>query len=340
MPTKTKSRQRKLRRADLNKVSPITNSLRKRWQYCKKAFGYMVEEGWRSRKSNAPMLRGSAVHLYIQKIFEGKKHATALKHALKYIDDHIKENEAFYTPDEREKIDLARSLVIGICRGFQHQFQGETFKVVAFEETLKYPIRDLTGDFSVYAGTLDCVLETKEGYWVRDYKTKGFVHHMLSEWLNLDTQMLGYNWLLRNAIKEGWFRPGGKKANKPVIGVIYNIAKITRVRHKQTQTLEEFHDELQEVYVERHDEYFESIPVKQSVKAIADFEEELYQEVREIHETATRKKNTNMCIRPGFTCEYLPLCIEGWTRVNKQLYVRDETPYWDPKVSLEQELDI
>ncbi len=340
MPTRTKPARSKLRRADLDKVSPITNSLRKRWQYCKQAFGYMVEDGWRSRKSSAPMLRGSAVHIYNELIFKGKTHKTALKHALAYIDEHIAENEAFYTTDERQAIDLARSLVIGICRGFQHQFQTEGLKLIAVEETLKYPIRDLTGDFSVYAGTLDCVLETKEGFWIRDYKTKGFVHHMLPEWLNIDTQMLGYNWLLRNSIKEGWFKPRGKRVTKPVIGVIYNIAKITRIRHKQTQSLEEFHDELQNVYVEQADKYFQSIPVKQSIKALADFEEELYQEVREIHETATRKKNTNMCIRPGFTCEYLPLCIEGWTRVNKQLYVRDETPYWDPKVSLEQELDI
>jgi len=285
------------------------------------------------------MLRGSAFHLFHESLSKGASLKKALKVAVAYIDRYLKENEEYHHPDEVADIHKVKSLVIGMCKGSYEVYKKRKAKVVGSEMHFRARVRDLEGDFSVYAGTLDQIVETPDYYYVGDFKTKGYTHAATSEWLRHDSQTLGYAWLLRSCLESGLFLQGKRyKKGKPVFGVQMNIIGITKIRHKQTQTYEEYLQELEDIYIEQQEKYFTSFFVPIEDKKLDAWEDDLYNEIKEIQARKKWKKNTNMCIQSYMCCEYLALCLDGMNRVNRNLYDQRPPSYWDPQISAEGDL--
>ena len=137
-------------------------------------------------------------------------------------------------------------------------------------------------------------------------------------------------------------KDGTKKAKqKPVLGVLYNIIGVTSIKHKKKQTLEEYHDELESIYLEQSEKYFVQIPTRHELEDIEEWEEDLVDDINTIQARIKSErfpKSTSQCLQMGYSCDYLKLCLDGWTRVNTALFNIHAPNYWDPKSSLEAEL--
>lgn len=318
---------------DLCQVQPLTSSIRSRWGSCKRAFHLMCEQNIQPRLTTTPIMRGSLVHIFLATWHTTKKPDVAWKAAECYYREHLRQCEQFYHGDELERMEKAFHLVKGMCRALPAYCKRHASKVIGIEHTMRARIRDLEGDFSVYAGTSDAILASSKGYWILDYKTRSRVHNSTSEWLSIDNQTIGYAWLLREEIKRGVF------PKKPIKGVKWMAMMITGVRQKQNQTLEEYLDELEEIYVDKGEKFFRNISVPITAKKLDIFEEELYEDAQMIQATTARPKNTSTCLAIGRECGYLPLCTDGWTRRNKKLFEEKPPDYWEPKVTFDLEID-
>lgn len=321
-------------------IQPLTSSLRDRWHNCPKLFWWSVDQCWQPKRSTAPLIRGSMFHAFTEALTNGKKAADAWKVADGFFLTHMKEAEQYYHADELSKINAARSLVKGMCLGLADHLKVKNTKIVAAEYTMAARIPGLSGgDFSVYVGTADAILESKDGLWVLDYKTKSQVHNSIFEWLPMDNQTVGYSWLLRKEIAEKRF-----PSKKPVKGVIWMAALITKIKQKQHQTYSQYLDELETIYASDPEKFLRKFTINIEDDMVDEWATELAFDARDIRAHVERgdvwPKNTKNCLNYGSVCGYLTLCRNGFTRSNKGQFVKRKPNYWDRKADLMDELGV
>lgn len=141
---------------------------------------------------------------------------------------------------------------------------------------------------------LDALVETNEGYIIREYKTSSRVDDTYLAKLDFNDQISRY-W----AIVE-------KELDKPILKVEYYVAKKPLLRQKQNETVIQYRNRLIERLLE--DDNIIEIDIVRTPEQLEEAYLDLIYDVETVKNASRYTKNLTACTCYG-TCPYIQLCM-------------------------------
>lgn len=285
----------------------ISNSGRSTFQSCRQQF--LLDYGYRLRRRGLKdyFWVGSAAHDEWERMYLNKKfNKPAFK---KRINKKTKEAvKLCVTPDQEDRLWKASAILMGLIPAYARNYLEQDLKnhkLLAAEVGFEL---EIPGTDWKYMGFSDLLTKVKKTHGVLskndivmwENKTTGTLDTNYIARLPLDFQVIGYCWGIRDGLKLGtpdW--------------VMYNASLKTRLRQKQSETLGQYLDRIEEDYLADPTKYFYRELLVFDDDAIDRFVNELSRWVIQDLEGAIRtgffSKNTRQCTAYGI-CDYMQIC--------------------------------
>lgn len=297
----------------------ISNSLAKDWRACRRKFYLHYMARLEPKRLSIPFLVGSAFHKGIERFYQGQSPDEFIPEVIKTIEDKAKK-AVFLTPEDEENVMMQTSIVTGMLKGYTKIYATDLkkWKIVETEFEFSVPIKE--GELE-YVGQIDLVVEIDKKLWLVEHKTAGRLDKNYIDRLALDTQITGY------AIG------AAKKLGRPIVGVIYNVAKKPQLRQKKSESPAELATRIEEDYLARPEFYFYREQLFRDVGAVAEYKAEIAELAADIQDvTADLKergdaalprfyRNTDACTARG-QCAYMAICTKGWNDETHHFYTK------------------
>lgn len=285
----------------------LTNSARSTFLTCRKKFEWSYLRRLSPRAPSIPFLVGGLYHNGLERM---------------YRDGHFDEDEerdtvskaceeACLTPGltvkQSDEIWEQQAQVMGLLRGYAKRYLAndkKIWKVLETEKSFTYPLQPGWRA----RGKRDMVVRRRADGKIGlvEHKTARSVDAKYVAKLPLDNQIQGY----ANALK--------KSMGKLPDFVVYNVAKKSQLRKKQSETFEAYCKRVENDFVLNPANYYyrETLIITQTDAQRYETEQRRFAVEME---RAIKEKyfylNTNACTQMGI-CPFMGLCISGPTREN------------------------
>jgi hypothetical protein len=182
-------------------------------------------------------------------------------------------------------------ILIAMKHGYAKQFNDEGFKL-----NNRRAMRGVR-----FRGVIDLVIERDDGIWIMEHKTAASIDGAYIDKLWHDLQIMLYAYAYQ------------EMTGKKVRGVIYNVAKKSRIRQRQNETEEQFQDRLIEVYQDKSMYHREEILCDE--RRLKEVQGELWDICKEIKKAKNLYKNRAQCFMYNRECEYFKICNSGGSEI-------------------------
>ena len=298
-------------------VLTISNSMAKDWKSCRRRFFWNYLARLKPKKIVIPFFVGTYFHEGLRAFYEGKSMEKEVPSILKRMEAEARK-AVFLTPEEEEDLMMQTAIVAGMLPSYARRYAKDRKKweLQGAEKSFEVPIDDR----SSYVGQIDLLVQFDGELWIVEHKTAGRLDKNYIDRLPLDTQITGYT-------------IGAKYAmDRPVAGVVYNVAKKPSIRQKKNESLTQFAARIEGDYSARPDFYFYREQLYRSKGDILHYKKEISELATDVHAKfdIIRKegpeaalphfyRNTEVCTIRG-RCAYLDICTKGWSKDTARLY--------------------
>ena len=239
----------------------VTYSFLSEWLNCREQGRLSYVEGYQNSGMAEPLEFGSAIHYLLEVYAKNKfKPIRPFTHIAAFEAKRIKEIPAGDRPTFRRLMRTAETLwphYENYWRVKDGMELRSDVKVIATEQSFR--IEHLVDTITPHPddgpgaptkkiivpirGRFDAVLETSDGLWIMEDKTKSVIQQRIQQYLPFDLQT-------------GMYRYAAEKVfGKPVVGVLYNILRRPGLKQGQ-QSDREFQNRIAKDIQERPDHYF------------------------------------------------------------------------------------
>lgn len=283
----------------------LTNSARTTFWNCRKKFELGYLRRLSPRSVNIPFLVGGLFHSELEIMYTSKGFDE--RAARKRVTEEIEKKcmSLSITPEQSDKVWIQRAIVMGLIRGYaKHYLKDDLakWKIIECEVIFKFPLpRKYTS-----TGKRDMLVAEKKKLKVLilvEHKTASRIDSGYVAKLPLDSQILGYALSVK---KETGKIPGR---------ILYNIAKKSQLRQKETETFDDYSKRVESEYLDFPEKYFYRESLTFTEADIKNYEIELQRFIKEIDRAIDEGyfyKNTTHCTQYGI-CEFMPICVNGPT---------------------------
>lgn len=184
----------------------------------------------------------------------------------------------------------------------------EEWNITCNEETL-----ETTYEGIKLTGKIDLGFELQGCNYLADTKTSGQFNMAIFDGWNFKFQFMFYIWLYQRDRKEH------------IDKFLVNAVKKPVIRVNKNETIEAYVDRFRQLLIQEPDKYFVRMPLQTIKGSMQHFEERVLkpkvERIRLLTEHTTsdtiidalvRNQNSNHCNRPGQTCQFLPICKNGF----------------------------
>lgn len=244
-------------------VDGITQSMMNQYLTCKERFRLRYIEGWDApERFEIPLAYGDMWHV-CEEHMEGDWEDMLKAHCRDYIEQY---------PHDQNQIEKYWRACVRQFRVYLDLYAAEHSK-----QNLVLPEQSFSREYSIgygyhpiVRGKFDGVLLEKKGrrkrYRLKENKAKGQINEVgIGEMLHFDIQTQLYMCMLAMEIKDGKY---GLDPKIPLEGVLYNVIRrplsggVGSIRQRKgsknvpAETMTEYYDRLQQVFVDNADTYF------------------------------------------------------------------------------------
>jgi len=283
----------------------LTNSSRSMFLNCRRKYQYSYVYGLAPRKPSVPFLVGGLFHDELDRMYTaGEFDEEAAKARIATACEKAANTEGL-VPEDSDNIYVQQAIAFGAVKGYAANYLASDLK--------KWRVVAAEGDFSVpinsswtYRGKTDLVVEERATgrTLLVEHKTAGRLDAGYVAKLPMDSQILGYAWAKR-------------QEKLRLAGVVYNVTKKPQIRQRQTETLRQFYQRIEDEYALNPAAYFYREILVFSDGDIDRFAGELEDFTRDVEQAQERNKfsvNPSQCTAMG-VCPFMRLCLDG---VNKE----------------------
>lgn len=241
------------------------------WKTCRRKWQLIHVEGWEPFWLSESLVAGSIFHEWVAATIRNQQIDTSFHPLLVRV------------PDPGEVRAKARAAL----RIWQTtQKEDEQSEILSVEVPFKASVGDI-----LWAGRIDQIVKDETGIYIVDLKLTAYPRF---DWFqNISDQLLIYAYFVRHA-------------GYDVIGGIWDIISIPRIRRKKGETVDEYEDRL----------YMEAMSQGARVQLPRVFSREDYERIEEeIVAIAEEIKNGRIYRNPGacfsIGCVYAPICLNS-----------------------------
>ena len=248
------------------------------FKQCPKMYEYKYIRRLNPIEESSSLFIGSGFHKCIE--------LNDVNAALKWMDEESEKNiNTISDSVETDKI-IAAAMGEAFLKKYPDHNKGNVKHEVHFVH--KLPNGE---EFQLY---LDGLVETDEGYYIREYKTSSRVDETYIDKLKFNDQISRY-WCIIE-----------KELDKPILGVDYYVAKKPLLRQKKTESLEQYRERLVERLME--DDNIINIKLTRTREEIDEAYQDLIYDIDVINKATRYTKVLSSCTAYG-RCPYMDLCM-------------------------------